>query len=114
MHEVYRAYDADGLLLYIGSCMDVDRRWDTHKGTAFWRPFCFKLVTKCYPNKAVARTVEARAISILSPLFNSQHNRNRLSFMAEQRYRKRAKVRPSGRPETVRRWRRDGFPGLVE
>lgn len=115
MHEVYRAYDARGVLLYIGCCLDIDRRWDGHKKTATWRNYCFKLVTKRYPNKKAARAVEARAINILAPLFNGQHNHGRhISFKQEQRYKRGAKVRPRGRPETVRRWRREGFPGLNE
>lgn len=104
MHEVYRAYDGRGRLLYIGCCLDVERRWDGHRRTAMWRSYCFKLVSKRYPNKEVARAIEARAISILAPFYNGQHNRRKRTWAETVRYEKRAKVRTHGRPEIIRRW----------
>lgn len=109
MHEVYRAYDADGRLLYIGHTKNTERRWDGHKKTAMWRSYCFKIITKEYVSKAEAVAVEKRAIRMLAPLYNSQNNKKRWD---KRKYERSAKVRPRGRPETVRRWRRDGYPGL--
>lgn len=70
---VYRCYDADGVLLYIGSSRDVEKRMETHVRTSFWRTYVAKVRIQIAPDVFTARRIEADAIRSENPRFNIHH-----------------------------------------
>lgn len=85
-HDVYRIYDADDQLLYIGCALDGEHRIRAWHMNPFCAPLSVKLQGRIdhwtierYPNKAEARQAEREAIFAEAPLFNKQHNPKRYS-----------------------------------
>lgn len=79
-HYIYRCYDADGLLLYIGCTSSVKNRIRGHKTSpknkaSRWLQACmdrYEVDADRYPNKQEARDAEDNAIRDEQPLFNTQ------------------------------------------
>lgn len=83
-HDVYRIFDADDVLLYVGCALDGESRirsWhmnprcaptsvELHGRIARW-------TIETYPDKASARAAEKKAIETEGPLLNRQHNPRR-------------------------------------
>lgn len=70
-HAVYRMYDADGQLLYIGSTSDIGRRVQNHIG--YGRPWILRVTRvelEWYPDIVTAREAEGRAIADENPPHN--------------------------------------------
>lgn len=74
---VYRCYDRDGELLYIGSSRDVVRRMEAHAHSSFWRPWVARVRIQITPDVFTARRVEAEAIRTENPRFNLKHRKPR-------------------------------------
>lgn len=93
-HYVYRCYDADGDLIYIGCTANVDRRMSAHrrggKAASRWLSVCMTrhLVSGPYPDREAGRSAEAAAIAIEQPVFNVQERRipGRLARIDVARY----------------------------
>lgn len=80
-HYVYRCYDADGRLLYIGCARDVVARMDVHR-SSWTNPASAALnmrmtrhTSERYPTKSAARQAEREAIYNEAPLFNHHHQK---------------------------------------
>lgn len=73
-HTLYRFYDAEGRLLYIGIAVDFLSRWRKHRKRDWW-PLVARMDIVSYPNRAAAQSAETRAIKTERPLRNIQHNR---------------------------------------
>jgi predicted GIY-YIG superfamily endonuclease len=77
-HYLYRCYDADGDLIYIGCAEDVEKRIRSHrKGVArasrLLRLFMVRYeASGPYPTKEAALYAEREAIRLEQPLFNTQ------------------------------------------
>lgn len=81
-HYVYRVFDADDRLLYVGCARNVDERMRMHQipstqsrasvGIALHGD---RVTSEEFPNRATARAAEAAAIRAESPLLNVLHNR---------------------------------------
>lgn len=78
-HYVYRCFDADGRLLYVGCTSNVARRMASHQGASsqpasVWLRACMTRhkVSGPFANWATAREVERAAITVEQPLFNMQ------------------------------------------
>lgn len=85
-HDVYRIYDANDQLLYIGCALDGVHRIRSWHMNPWCAPLSVKLMGRIdhwtiehYPNKATARQAEREAIYAEAPLFNKQHNPRRYS-----------------------------------
>ncbi|WP_152203598.1 GIY-YIG nuclease family protein [Georgenia thermotolerans] len=88
-HYVYRFYDADGALLYIGCTVDPRMRWKEHK--SFRREMTDRVakVRMQGPyNYDTARAIEKQAIKDEHPTENVIYNRP-AGFIAEKRRRSR-------------------------
>lgn len=78
-HHVYRCYDADDRLLYVGCTSEIERRMSAHrrgkKGASLWLSVCMARheVVATYPNRDAALAAEAAMINADQPLFNTQH-----------------------------------------
>lgn len=71
-HVVYRCYDADGRLIYVGmTSLPLDRRFDVHevKNPAVASDTARVVVTD-YPDRASAAEAESRAIDTEHPAYN--------------------------------------------
>jgi len=75
---VYRCYDADGVLLYVGRTTNVKRRMNDHrtrKGgevAAWWR-YLARVSIKLFPTLEAASEAESLAIETEAPRFNLRH-----------------------------------------
>lgn len=67
--SVYRLYDADDRLLYVGLANRPAERWGTHAGQPWWPLVVRKEITR-YPTREEALRVEAAAIIGEDPLHN--------------------------------------------
>lgn len=67
---VYRFYDADERLLYVGITDEPKRRWRWHSKNAIWWQYAERRVTVWYDNREAAALEEKRAIFEESPLYN--------------------------------------------
>lgn len=79
-HYVYRLYDADDRLLYIGCSNDPDARiyqhacWGRKSGQlAEIGPLLHHWTYWRYPDKASAHAAEVAAIGSEAPVFNTRH-----------------------------------------
>lgn len=82
-HYLYRCYDADGVLLYIGCTVEVDRRITAHrrgKGAkaSTWLAACMaRYETEGpYRGRDAGREAERDAIQAEQPIFNLQERKN--------------------------------------
>lgn len=74
-HFVYRAFDADGRLLYVGCTIRPTKRFNEHKGQSRWFPFAVKFTMQGPYNYQTGRRIEKEAIYGEHPLWN--HNEPR-------------------------------------
>jgi hypothetical protein len=66
---VYRLFDADDRLLYVGCTCDPWVRLDQHRGKAWWREVT-DFTTTWFPDRRLALLYEAEAIAAEGPLHN--------------------------------------------
>jgi hypothetical protein len=79
-HHLYRCYDADGVLLYIGCTSDVEKRMASHRrgngiGPSRWlaaHMARYEVDADRYPNRYAGQDAEAAAIFTEQPVFNTQ------------------------------------------
>lgn len=66
---VYRLYDANGALLYIGSSYNPERRYRDHYPKPWW-PLVARRVEEWHPSKEAAYVAEMAAIAAEAPVHN--------------------------------------------
>ena len=73
-HQLYRHYDADGALLYIGASQSTLQRLSGHRASShwFWRIALVKI--EHYATREQAAQAETAAIAAEQPLFNIERN----------------------------------------
>ncbi len=76
-HALYRFFDGDGQLLYIGITHDAHRRFQQHAGRKPWWSDVRQILLEVYPDRESVLAAETRAIIDEKPLHNVVHNRNR-------------------------------------
>lgn len=69
-HYVYRAYDADGVLLYVGCTAYYRTRLEQHASSSAWWLYSTDVTWRGYPTRSAARAGEAAAIRSEHPVFN--------------------------------------------
>ncbi|MGQ9348904.1 GIY-YIG nuclease family protein [Mycolicibacterium gilvum] len=69
-HYVYRAFEENGTLLYVGETNNLVSRLKNHHHSTWWFPLTSKVVAKVYQDKALAVALETAAIKQESPRFN--------------------------------------------
>jgi len=75
---VYRCYDAEDRLLYVGQSGNVDQRIKIHRRGPVGARMVRHEVAGPYPTREAALTAEARAIASEKPLLNQRCNIERL------------------------------------
>lgn len=66
---VYRAYGADGRLLYVGISMNLDGRLTKHRRAAWW-PSVVEITVQWFDGREAAKAAERLAILNEQPLHN--------------------------------------------
>jgi hypothetical protein len=78
---LYRHFDANGDLLYIGISKDPEGRWMAHRGNREpWIHQAARRTDEWYNSRPEALTAEAKAIRAERPPFNGAHNYADASF----------------------------------
>ena len=67
---VYRFYDADDALLYVGITNNLTIRWSEHKSKPWWRNEAYRYDVQWYSNREMAKAEEKRAIRSEFPKYN--------------------------------------------
>lgn len=70
---VYRHYDGDGRLLYVGCTVDPKTRQLGHQQSSWWFNQSAKVRMTIYPNRLHALRVEREAILHERPIWNVRH-----------------------------------------
>lgn len=71
---LYRLFDSEGRLLYVGVTDDVWRRVGEHERTQEWGDDIVRVKRQRYPGRAAALAAERRAIHIEKPVHNVIHS----------------------------------------
>lgn len=72
-HYVYRHFDAEGRVLYVGCSIDVERRFRQHLfESTWWAMKVARTKITVHPTRAEGRRVEKAEIRNLEPLHNSE------------------------------------------
>jgi excinuclease UvrABC nuclease subunit len=66
---VYRAYDEDGELLYVGISMNLEGRLAKHRVTTWW-PEVDEITVKWFSGREAAKAAERAAIRNENPRYN--------------------------------------------
>jgi hypothetical protein len=69
---VYRHFDVEGGLLYVGACSNYDRRMAQHKNKSPWFSQIHKSSIHFYETLSEALAVERKAIWLENPMYNEQ------------------------------------------
>jgi hypothetical protein len=70
---LYRHYDADGILLYVGISSDPKLRRRSHQRRSAWTEFAVREQVEWLPDRSTAEDAERDAIKVEKPLFNGAH-----------------------------------------
>jgi hypothetical protein len=70
---LYRFYDSDGLLLYIGITIYGPTRWTQHATYQDWWPAVARVEVEHFPTVTEAHTAEVAAILAERPRYNVMH-----------------------------------------
>ena len=68
--QLYRHFDADGQLLYVGISMSAWGRCATHMRRSGWSGQSVRMTIQHFPNRADAKAAETLAITTENPLWN--------------------------------------------
>lgn len=74
-HTLYRHFDAQGRLLYVGITVDPGRRWKQHQADKPWWAEVAQTTYEQHPDRASVLAAEREAILREEPLHNVVHNR---------------------------------------
>lgn len=77
---LYRFYDADGRLLYVGCTVDLARRTSEHRQMSWWFQMVTKTRLQVFVAEEAARAAEAVAIQEEQPAFNKVGTGRRLGY----------------------------------
>jgi len=68
---VYRAFSADGVLVYIGCTGNDLLRFEQHRASKDWWPSIANITVEHFPSRLEAMAAEAKAIREEGPLVNA-------------------------------------------
>lgn len=70
---LYRLFDADDELLYVGISKDPKARWEQHRDKPWWRDVSMRVI-EWYDDRPTAERAERKAIETEGPRYNIVHN----------------------------------------
>lgn len=71
---LYRHYDAEGRLLYVGISLSASNRLEQHMAGSEWAASIETVKIKCYSTRQEALAAEKQAIKDERPIWNKIHN----------------------------------------
>jgi len=71
---LYRHWDADGNLLYVGISLSAVHRLTQHKRDSHWHDSIANMTIEWFDNRREALAAEREAIRMERPIFNKMHN----------------------------------------
>ena len=71
---LYRMFDREGTLLYVGITNNFGRRWARHAATQPWYPDVQRQTVDWYPSREDAEREEVDAIKAEVPKYNTMHS----------------------------------------
>lgn len=83
---VYRCFDADGALLYIGVSGDICTRVKQHRSQTSWWHEVSRVVIRLHPNRTAAFAAEIAAIRAEHPRYNVRHKAGWIEPRARRRH----------------------------
>ena len=92
--HLYRHYDFDGRLLYVGVSNNVIARWTRHKRQAPWIDLVANIRIDHYATREEAEDAEAVAILAEKPRFNGNVRINRQELRVARRSRRKVWPKP--------------------
>lgn len=69
---LYRLFDGDGQLLYVGTSVDPQNRWEQHAREKLWWSSVARATVEWYPDRTSAMAAELAAIKAEGPLHNDK------------------------------------------
>lgn len=75
--ELYRCFDYDNKLLYVGISMSSLVRMAAHSDESSWFCAVSRIEIERFPSRRMAAEMERRAIREERPMFNVRHNRRK-------------------------------------
>jgi predicted GIY-YIG superfamily endonuclease len=75
-HTLYRFFDADDVLLYVGITLNPAARWPRHKRDKPWWYEVRTITTELHPSREAVLQAEQAAIKAEEPRYNVIHNEN--------------------------------------
>lgn len=72
--SLYRFYDSDNTLLYVGVTVDLERRLAEHLNEKHWYTDMERIKVEHFPSRYAAESAEKRAIRQEFPLHNVAYN----------------------------------------
>ncbi len=69
-HVLYRFWDCDGVLLYVGLTADPGRRWQAHSKDKGWWSQVARVTVEHFPDRASVEAAERTAITTEKPCHN--------------------------------------------
>lgn len=79
---LYRLYDTDDRLLYVGITNDPKKRWTHHASMKPWWPDVARHAVEWYDSRPEAEVAEFAAIRSEAPIHNGQHARSPIEVHA--------------------------------
>lgn len=74
---LYRHFDAEGVLIYVGITDSMPKRTDQHRRNSAWFQFVADTTTEMFDTRTAASNAEREAIKTEGPVFNDTHNKAR-------------------------------------
>lgn len=71
---LYRLFDTEGVLLYVGIAVDPEARWEKHAATQEWWHLVAEKTTQWFDTRVLAADAEIEAIRTAKPRFNLMHS----------------------------------------
>ena len=75
---LYRLYDANDVLLYLGISFDPDVRWTQHQSDKHWAHQVVRRTVEWYPNRIAALAAEEAATAVEKPLHDSSWRKTKI------------------------------------
>lgn len=83
-HTLYRFFDAEGALLYVGRTTNPRQRWRTHEKEKDWFDAVATVTREVFATAVEVDAAERRAIALEAPIQNIALNKNRRADVALQ------------------------------
>jgi predicted GIY-YIG superfamily endonuclease len=90
--ELYRLFDDENRLLYVGISLSTAHRMAEHKDQCGWWPSVTAILVERHPNRSAALRAEKAAIELEKPLYNktcgvASRSPEQLKYEADRRVR---------------------------